>query len=399
MSRKLRIIVGVAAATSVLAIVPSAMAAPALTLSTAADPAESITTQIVASGTSSDKQTELAVTLKPTGAQACGANYQADASAGGVTVYFGESDVAEGPFSQSTNHTFDDAGSYLLCGWLIDDSQAGNPTVATASLTVAVRPPHLSLSVAAPTSVAVGQTFQLVTTAQAEVERSVEVFVIPDTGRNCPANASAAGTTAGVLSVDFPAHSFSSSWRVIGGPFSETVNETLKSAGQYFVCGYVQHSSDQNPPEITAIATITAVAPAPPCVVPDYSTSTKLKTAEQAIRASGCAVGKVRRIPSRRVRTGYVISFSTRAGTHLSPGAPINVNVSTGPPCVVPHVSAGTTLGFAEHRLLANHCAIGTIGSARSRRYRRGRVLRLGARSGQVLASHAAITITIARRH
>jgi hypothetical protein len=378
---------------------PSALAAPTLTLSTGADPAESITTQIVATGTSSDKETDLTTTLKPTGGQECGANYQADANAGGSTVFFPESSgVTEGPFSQSVNHTFENAGSYLLCGWLNDEAQAGDPVVATARLIITVRPPHLALSVSAPASVAVGQTFQLVTVAQAEVERTVEVFVVPNTGRNCPANASAASGTSGVLDVDFPAH-YSDDWSVDGGPFSETTNESLNSAGQYLVCAYVQYQSDQSPPEIAASASITAVAPPPPCIVPTYSSSiTKQKVAEQEIRVSGCAIGAVRHVASRTVRAGYVIGFSAPSGKRLTPGAPVTIVVSTGPPCIVPHVSAGTALSITERRLSANHCSVGKISSARSRRYRHGRVLRLSARTGQILPSHAPIAIVLAGR-
>jgi hypothetical protein len=396
MSRKFWAIGAVTALSIALWMAPYAVAAPTLALSTGADPAESITTQLVATGTASDKQTVLAVTLKPTGGQGCGANYPADASAGGTTIFFGESDVDEGPFSQSANHTFENSGSYLLCGWLNDQAQAGDPVVATASLIVSVRPPHLSLSVSAPASVAVGQTFQLVTTAQAEVARNIEVLMLPNTGRGCPANASAAASSSGVFSVYFPAHG--SSWPVVGGPFSEFVNETLKSAGQYLVCGYVQYPSSQSPPEITATASITAVSPPPACIVPALTSVTKLRSAEQSLRASGCTVGKIRHLASRKVRAGYIIGISTAAETHLPSGAAINVSVSTGPPCVVPRVSAGTTLSLAERRLLANHCSVGKLSTAHSRRYYRGRVLRLGARAGQVLASHAPITVVVAGR-
>jgi hypothetical protein len=381
-------------------IAPSALAAPTLTLSTGADPAESITTQIIATGVSSDTETELTATLKPTGGQECGANYQADTSAGGSTVFFNESPgLPDGPFSVSVNHTFENAGSYLLCGWLNDEAQAGDPVVATARLIIVVRPPHLALSVSAPASVATGQTFQVVTTAQAEVERTVEVFVLPSTGRGCPANASAASGTSGVLGVDFPAH-YSEDWSVDGGPFSETTNESLNGAGQYLVCAYVQYQSDQSPPEITASASITVVAPPPPCIVPTYSSLvTKQKTAEAAIRASGCALGTVRHVASRTVRAGYVIGLSAPVGRHLPAASAVAIVVSTGPPCVVPRVSPGTALSIAERRLSANHCSVGKLSTTRSRRYRHGRVLHFGARAGQVLPSHAPIAIVVARSH
>ena len=373
----------------------SAVASPSLTLTTAPDPAESITTQLIAKGTSEDNRTVLSITVKPTGGQGCAPNASADSG----TRPFETADVEETAFSKSFNYQFANAGSYLLCAWLNDNSQTGNPVVATASLTIAVRLPHLVLSVSAPTTVQTGQTFQLVTTAQAEVTRNVSVFLLPNTGRGCPANVSAAYSTAGESTVDFPAHGFSSGWLVDGGPFSEPVNEALNTAGQYLVCAYVQYQSTQSVPEITANTAITAIAPPPPCIVPSYSgTATKLKAAEQAIKVSGCAVGKVRRTASRKVRAGYVISLSSSSGTHLPPGAAITITVSTGPPCIVPRVTAGTVLATAELRLAANHCSVGRISSTRSRRYRRGRVLRLGAQAGQALPSHTPITIVVARR-
>ncbi len=371
----------------------TAAAAPTLTLNTGADPAESITTQLIASGTSTDKQTSLGVTVKPTGGQGCGANFSADASAGSSVVFGGEG-VVEGSFSTTTNRTFDTAGSYLLCGWLTDAGMV----VANTSLTFTVRSPHLALSIAAPATVAVEQNFQIVTTAQAEVRRSVEVFVLPDTGRGCPANASAAASTSGVSFVDFPAQ-HSNNWPVTGGPFAESSNETLKSSGQYLACGYVQYPSSQSPPEITASAAITAVAPPPPCVVPTFTSLTTLGSIQRAIKAGGCTVGSIRRVASRKVRAGYVIALNHAPGTKLASGTAVAITVSTGPPCTVPHVSAGTALGTAERRLLANHCAVGKVSSARSRRYRRGRVLRLGTRAGLVLASHAPVAVIVSRGH
>jgi hypothetical protein len=395
MSRNLCVAIAAGVLSIALWVAPSAVAAPTLTLSTGPDPAESITTQIVATGTSSSTDSQLSLTLKPTGGQGCGANYQADSGAGSSTVFYPESGYAEGPFSHSANHTFENSGSYLLCGWLNDDAQTGDPVVATASLTVTVRPPHLALSVSAPASVVAGQTFQLVTTAQTEVERTVQAFVLPNTGRGCPANASAAISTSGVIEIAFPVHG--DYWSVDGGPFSEIVNSTLSGAGQYLACAYVQYQSSQSPPEVAASAPITVVAPPSPCVVPTYSSSvTRQKAAEQAIRASGCALGGVKHVASRTVRAGYVIGLSAPTGKHLPPATAIAIVVSTGPPCVVPRVSAGTALSIAERRLSANHCAVGKISATRSKRYRRGRVLRFGARTGQVLPSHAPIPIVLA---
>ncbi|HTZ86054.1 MAG TPA: hypothetical protein VMB05_05235 [Solirubrobacteraceae bacterium] len=395
MSKKSIASICAVAACSLIVLSASAAAAPTLTLSTGADPVESVTTQVIAMGSSGSSDTGLSVTVKPTGGQGCAANFEADRSGGGETV-FQSVTLKEGPFTESTNETFSRAGSYLLCGWLNDFAQSGSPVVATAFQTVAVRPPHLLLTVSAPSTVSTGQAFQIATTAQAEVNRYAYEFVLPSTGRGCPANAGAASSASGESRIYWPNHG--SSWGVNGGPFSESVNETLRTAGQYLVCAYVEYPSEESPPEISASATVTAVSPPPPCIVPSYSSVTRLHDAEQAIRASGCAVGKVRRVASRRIRAGYVIGLGATPGTHFAPGTPINMTVSTGPPCIVPFVAAGTTLGRTELRLLANHCAVGKVSLARSRRVRHGRVVRLGARTGQVLASHTPIAILLSRR-
>jgi hypothetical protein len=374
--------------------VSSAAAEPTLSLATGPDPVESITTQILASGSSASKDAGLSVTLKPTGGAGCGANFSADLGAGGDAVL--NQAVAEGPFSKSVNRTFETAGSYLACGWLNNEAELESPVVARSSLTFTVRPPHLSLSISAPMTVRPAQTFQVVTTAQAEVTRTVEEYVLPNTGRGCPANAGAAAGTPGAMRVNW--HSYG--WSVNGGPFSESVNETLQSAGQYLVCAYVEYPSSQSPPELTASAAIAAVSPPPPCIVPGFTSTTRLRAIQRAIAAARCVVGKIRYAASRRIRSGYVSALSPAPGRGLPGGTAVNVTISTGSPCVVPRVFAGSALGNAERRVRLAHCAVGRVHTARSRRYRRGRVLRLGARAGQVLRSHAPIEIVIsAGRH
>jgi hypothetical protein len=370
----------------------SADAQPSLVLTTGADPAESIVTQIIANGASTNSENQLSVTVKAAGGQGCGANYAADGGAGVIDAQT----VSEVAFTSSINHEFRTAGAYLLCGWLNDAGQSGDPVIATASLLFTVRAPHLALSLAAPATVAVGQTFQIATTAQAEVSRSFTEYIGPNTGRGCPANASAAETSSGESLIGFAAHG--DSWYVEGGPFTESANVVLNTAGQYLVCAYAEYPDGDSPPEIAADAPVTAIAPPPPCVVPAFTTLSTLGAVERSITGGNCTVGRIRRVASRSVRAGYVIALNHVPGTKLAAGTPVAITVSTGPPCIVPRVAAGTALGTVERRLAANHCSVGRISTARSRRYRRGRVLRLGQRTGQVLASHSAVAIVLARR-
>jgi hypothetical protein len=318
--------------TLVLIGAASASAAPMLTLSTGPDPAESIATQLQAGGTSTNSHTALTATIKSTGGQACGADVSAD---GGQNLYF-SNDVEEGPFSKSINHTFDNAGSYLFCGWLNDQDQPGDPVVASASLTIAVRPPHLALSIAAPTTVKPAQIFQITTTAQAEVSRTVTEFVIPDTGRGCPANSGAASSTSGASQTFWPAH-FGSGWNVDGGPFSESVNQTLSSVGQtlssvghYLICAYVEYPANESPPEITASTALTVAVPPPSCIVPHVRAGSTLASIEQRIRRAHCLVGHIHRLRSRHYRHGLVLRLSARAGRALPFHTALEIFVSSG---------------------------------------------------------------------
>ncbi len=165
----------------------AATAAPNVTLTTSTDPIEDVAAQVITTGTVDAPSGRVYVTRKPAGGVGCAANSAADT--GDLVV---ERSLQTGPYTSSTNETFRFAGDYLLCAWLTDTSQPGSPVVATTSLTVTIRVPRLALSVSAPATVGVGDTFQVVTTSQAETTRATWVWIVPDSGRGCPANASAA---------------------------------------------------------------------------------------------------------------------------------------------------------------------------------------------------------------
>lgn len=301
-----------------------ASAAATLSIATGPDPAESITTQIIASGQAESEGDLLDATVKASGGQSCGADPSADS---GQSVYLG-GDV-RGSFTQSADYTFQTAGSYVLCAWLIDDDASGAPVVASAALTVDVRPPHLALAIRAPATVSPKETFQITTTAQAETERTVEEFLLPENGRGCPANSGAAASTSGEDTVYWPAH-FGSQWSVDGGPFSESVNAELPSTGRYLVCAYIQYLSTENPPEIAASAAITVAVPHPRCVVPHVVAGSSLSTDESLLRRGHCSVGRIHYIRSRRFRRSRVIGLGKRAGTVLPFHTPVELIVSSG---------------------------------------------------------------------
>ena len=65
------------------------------------------------------------------------------------------------------------------------------------------------------------------------------------------------------------------------------------------------------------------------CVVPNVR-GRSLKHAKAAIRRSRCTTGRVRKVHSRSVRSGRVISQTPRAGARLAHGAKVNLVISKG---------------------------------------------------------------------
>src|SRR3954447_10591131 len=357
---------------------PAGARAATLNITVGNDPTESITTQIGVSGSADSTSSSAYLKVKPAGGPGCGANPSADS---GDSALF-DASVPSGPYARQVNWTFDPAASYLLCAWLRDNSN----NVAAAKQTIAVRPPRLSLSLAGPAEVASGQLFQFATTVQTETNRAIYVYAVPNGGRGCPANASAASSTSGEQSIEF-------GWEVTGGPQTDTRNVSLSTPGPYLVCGYVQHRSSATPPQATALVNLNVL---PPCVVPAISGGSALESVKSALASAGCSAGAIRYAASTRYKKGMVIRLGTEAQTQLAPRSPVSITLSTGKPCVVPS-AAGKTLSQAKKALTRGHCGVGKVTRAHSGRYRRGRVIRLTPKSGSHLATGAKIRIVVAR--
>jgi beta-lactam-binding protein with PASTA domain len=81
--------------------------------------------------------------------------------------------------------------------------------------------------------------------------------------------------------------------------------------------------------EVTVTATFALLPTPKPCVVPKIERKT-LSNAKRSIRSHACTVGAVRRVTSRTVKKGRVISQKPRAGKRLRHGAKVNLVVSEG---------------------------------------------------------------------
>jgi hypothetical protein len=77
--------------------------------------------------------------------------------------------------------------------------------------------------------------------------------------------------------------------------------------------------------------------PAPPCIVPPvdhssyYQPRLRLLRAKRLLRSNGCAVGRVRFRPSRRVRKGRILAQHPEAGAVLPSHGSVDLVVSRGP--------------------------------------------------------------------
>ena len=288
------------------------------------------------------------------------------------------------PITLSHNWTFRSAGNYRVCAWV---TNSPSEAVAFGETTLQVRKPHLALSVSVPPTVAENQTFQVVTTAQAETERPVYEYALPNAGAGCPANAAAASGASG-------AHTVLYGWDVTGGPFNESKNESIESPGSYVFCAYFEYEGIENSPELTATATTNVVAPPPPCVVPQFASGASLASVEQEIRAADCTVGSISSVASTKVARGVVLGLNPASGTKLSAGAAVNIVESAGRPCVVPVVKSGSTLAHVEHQLTAADCTA-SISYVHSRHVRRGRVVGLASRPHNQLSPRAKVRVIV----
>jgi hypothetical protein len=289
--------------------------------------------------------------------------------------------VPAGTYARSVNHTFQTAGSYLLCAWTQTDS-----TTVTASYTTTafVRVPKLSIAVAAPAAVQMGQTFQVSATTQAEATRNLYVLALVDTGRGCPANASAASNEATTTVINGA--------EVTGGPTTDTRNVSLQTPGRYLLCGYLQYQGPATPPQAVSTTALTVLAP---CVVPAVVQNESLAAAKARLVASSCTAGAIRYVASSRYARGTVFKFSPVPATVLPTGSAVALYVSTGARCIVPKIPKNRSLASVKRRLKAANCTVGKVSHRRSRTQRRGLVLALSPRTGARLSPRATVRIVV----
>lgn len=227
----------------------------------------------------------------------------------------------ESAFAATAVQAFGDAGQYLVCGWARDTTNPAQPVVASASTTLSVRAPKLTLALAIRPSVPVDELFTVATVATAEIERLAYVGIVPDTPQGCPASYGALQKTAGSTPV-----LAQSGTKVVGGPTTFREQISMPKVGKFLACGYFHHTSVDAAPQATAKAAFTV---AKSCEVPTLA-GTTLARAKKLLKKANCAVGKTKKAKSSKVKKGRVVRASKKAGTVLSPGATVGLTVSKG---------------------------------------------------------------------
>ena len=269
------------------------------------------------------------------------------------------SPIPVGAFSRSLTGKWDEGpGTFRFCVWL-----AGNPDEAAlvAQQDITVRKPNATLTVAASSGrVDQGKSLPVTATGTVEAASELRAKLRPAGEGPCAATfAESSGSTRAFSPATVPAGAFTATETIGGLPLGDYVLCTWITSAGITVAG----------PQPTTFSVV------PPCIVPSIAIGTPLSTAVSALVASACTAGKQVRVAQDRVRKGLALGFLKSPGSRLPNGAPVDISVSTGKPCIAPLLKRGTKLRVALRKLRAGNCTVGKITRVRSKA-RRGTFVR-----------------------
>jgi hypothetical protein len=249
-------------ATVVLATAQTAFTVTAADSLSLAAPTNAIAGQpfdLTAQGVAYDGNAVVDATYKQAGAT-CASSPGADTGTvpSGSGIGAGTGSYSATVFSQQVL----DAGSYLVCAWLVDQ-QYPTPLIATSE-TITVHPVQASLQILIPAKVDGGQPFNL--TLNANVSANVPLTAVADlkpkrSGSRCASNPAGEPSSAvAELSQQV------TDTRQPAGKVSATDNQvTTPSYGTYLVCAWLLAgwTNAQNPPTVAGpiSTTVTALRP------------------------------------------------------------------------------------------------------------------------------------------
>jgi hypothetical protein len=235
-------------------------AADTLSLATPADAVEGAPLNITANGNAYDTNAIVDATVKPAPGTCAGAPPPADT--GTPTIGSGSGVGGQTPYSAVlVSQQVFDAGSYLVCAWLVDQSTTQVLAAANAMLTVGAL--HASLQLAVPSRIDPGQS--LAPSLTADVQAGIPVIADADVkpnrgGAHCAANPDAEPTSAvNVINASL------TDTQQPSGAVTGTGSGSLNAPDQYLLCGWLLKGWTQstNPPVVSGpvSAVVTVVAP------------------------------------------------------------------------------------------------------------------------------------------
>lgn len=293
---------------------PAGAAASSMSITGPAEVLESTSAEINVKA-SLDAAAYVEVKIRPVGAP-CAPNAASDP--GSLLL---DRSAIEATFAATAVRGFEQAGQYLVCGWARDTTTVDSPVVASASTTLTVRPPKLSLAMTVRPFVPVDDLFTVATVATAEIERFAYVGIVPNMGQGCPANYGALQRAKGSVPVLDQA-----GIKVVGGPMTIREQISMPKAGKFLACGYFHHGMIETAPQATAKVEFVV---AQSCEVPVVA-GTTLARAKKLLKKANCTVGKTKKAKSSKVKKGRVVKASKKAGTVLAPGATVALTISKG---------------------------------------------------------------------
>jgi hypothetical protein len=223
----------------------SAGAATVTVASTTLTPEQAVPVQLGFSGTAdAGLSSNLEAVVRPAGGIACQADYSSDLSAVGSadTVLFSSEAQSVNPGAYQVGTTFKPPapGNYQVCAWLSQpsgsSSSSGSTVAGPATTGFTARPPQVSqLTLAVPTSLTPGVTFQLRYTTQTDQQLDLYSLIKQAGALPCADSfeleqqqAQPATTLLGP-----------GDQQVFGGPAATTLT-TRQKAGSYLVCSWIE---------------------------------------------------------------------------------------------------------------------------------------------------------------
>jgi hypothetical protein len=201
-----------------------------------------------------------------------------------------------GVYSESVNYTPTESGSFVICGWVTSSvpyqEVTGSPVIASASLPIEVRLPHVSLALSLSRRVTPNRSFGVYLMATSEVAREVILVGLPYTSEGCPVNQDATAAQSLIDSV------------ITGGPRLKTVTvRGLPAGSRWIFCAWAVIPGTVTPQANTSmVVEVPRSAPSQPGSSPKH----RSKSHGQVGKARGCGTEQLADRYTATIRAGGI---------------------------------------------------------------------------------------------